>query len=506
MELTPEAAVAKATKLYKQLVPRAREAVELQEFYEGKQPLTYATEKWAEAHKARYKDFADNWCEVVANSSSERESVIGFRLPSSTRARQSRREKQLHDAWLRNEQDSLSVQGFLGATVAKRAFCQVWGDPTGEPIITWKAAQQAIVEYDAETGRKRVASLVIWDDEDDGFEYARLSTVSEVWKLRRQRLFKAADERGFVIPANVIINEGAGWEIVADGFGVNHLQRVPVVEFPNRPVLSRGPLSDIQGTAAMQNAINLLWAYLFNAADAASMPARVVMGQEPPKVPILDDNGQKIGEVLVSQKDLTEGRMLWLTGQETTIGQWDAAKLDVFTEVIEKAVGHIAAQTRTPPHYLVANKGLSNLSGDALKAAETGLVQKVRQAQEFFEPRLRDVFELVALQLGEDKTAEEARLGQVLWKDPENRSDAQTSDAMLKDSQAGYPFEYLLERRGHSPQEIKRIMAMRQAELDAAMGAGVQAIVQGAMTDVEPDEAGGGASAQTGGSVGADGA
>jgi len=491
MALTPESAVAKADKLYKQLVPRAREAVELQEFYEGKQPLAYASDTWAKAHKDRYKDFADNWCEVVANSSSERESVIGFRLPSSDRSKQSRREKQLHDAWLRNEQDSLSVQGFLGATVAKRSFCLVWGDPDGDPIITWKAAQQAIVEYDAETGRQRTFGLHIWDDEDDGFEYATLYTPDEVWKLRRQRLFKAAAERGFAIPANVLLSEGSGWELIPDLFyGTNHLGKVPIVEFPNRPVLSRGPLSDIQGTASMQNAINLLWAYLFNAADAASMPARVVMGQEPPKVPILDDNGQRVGEVPVSQKDLTEGRMLWLTGKETTIGQWDAAKLDVFTEVIEKAVGHIAAQTRTPPHYLVANKGLSNLSGDALKAAETGLVQKVRQAQEFFEPRLRDVFELVGIQLGDDKAAAEARLGKVLWKDPENRSDAQTSDAMLKDAQAGYPFEYLLERRGHAPDEISRIMAMRQAEMETALGAGVQAAVQGAMTDVEPEPSG----------------
>jgi hypothetical protein len=68
------------------------------------------------------------------------------------------------------------------------------------------------------------------------------------------------------------------------------------VEFANRPMLGGEPLSDIAGTIAMQDAINLLWAYLFVAADYASMPARVVMGQEPPKMPILDENGQKIGE------------------------------------------------------------------------------------------------------------------------------------------------------------------------------------------------------------------
>jgi len=469
MALTPESAVRLTNKLYKELAPRAEEAIELMEFYEGKQPLVYASNEWAESHKAKYKDFSDNWCETVANAPVERESMLGFRLPSSRTAKQSRTEKALWDAWLRNEQDSLSVQGFLSATIARRSFCQVWGDPDGEPIITWKAANQAIVAYDAETGLKRVASLVVWDDEDDGFEYGTLQTPAEVWPMRRARLYKAAHGAGFVLPT--VFADGGGWEQVPGKEpGVNHLGKVSVVELPNRPVLGRGPLSDIKGTVAMQNAINLLWAYLFNAADSASMPARVVMGQEPPKIPVLDSDGQPTGQFKpVDAKSLTNGRMLWLTGQNTSIDKWDAANLEVFTKVIERSVAHIAAQTRTPHHYLLSGNGVSNLSAEAMLGLEAGLVQKVEQAQDFFNPRLRDVFELIALQLGEDKAAKESRLGEVVWKNANNRSDAQVSDAMVKDKQAGYPFEYLLEKRGHSPQEIKRIMKMREAEMTDPM-------------------------------------
>jgi hypothetical protein len=223
----------------------------------------------------------------------------------------------------------------------------------------------------------------------------------------------------------------------------------------------------------MQNAINLLWAYLFNAADYASMPARVIMGQAPPKIPIMDSNGVKIGERDIDEEKLTQGRMLWLTGQDTTIGQFDSAKLDVFTETIEKAVGHISAQTRTPPHYLVSNKGMNNLSESAIMAAEAGLVQKVTQAKEFFTPRVKDVFELIAIQKGDDKMAQEARLGAVKWKDSESRSEAQKADAMVKDISSGYPFEYLLEKQGHSPSEITRIMDMKTAETQRNMAAGI---------------------------------
>lgn len=463
MALTPDTAVAKAGKLYKKISTRAPEILELKKFYEGDQPLAFASEQWQQSHSKRYKGFSDNWCEVVANSTSERESVTGFTLPGS-RAKRSRAEKLIWDAWLRNEQDSLSSQGFLEAAVARRSFCTVWGEEgTGEPIITWRSADQAAVQYDAETGRRRIGAVVVWDDEDESLERMTYYTPSEVWRFKRSRALKGT---GIILPTSVTLS--GGWELVETA--TNHLGKVPVVEFPNRPVLGRGPLSDIKGTVAMQNAINLLWAYLFNAADHASMPARVVMGQEPPKIPILDDQGQPTGQYQqVDPKHLTEGRMLWLTGQNTKVDQWEAARLDVFTEVIEKAVGHIAAQTRTPPHYLVANKGLSNLSGDALKAAETGLVQKVRQAMEFFEPRLREVFQLIALQLGEDKAADQALLGTIEWRDPENRSDAQTSDAAAKDRSMGYPFEWILKKRGHSPAEREEILEMQRRELEMQM-------------------------------------
>jgi hypothetical protein len=487
MGLTPEQAVAKAERLYKQLVPRAVEAVELNAFYEGEQPLAYASEQWKAAHRERYKGFSDNWCETVANAPVERESIIGFRLPSSTKVKQSRAEKALWSAWIDSEQDAQSLRGFLGATVARRSFCQVWGDSQGEPIITWKPATQAIVTYDAETGRSRTAALVIWDDEEDGFEFATLYTPEEVWKFRRQRLFKTATATGFVVPASVILSESGGWELTPENsYGRNHLGKVPVVEITNRRALGGEPLSDIKGTVSMQNAINMLWAYAFNAADFASMPARVVMGQEPPKIPILDDNGQKIGEKPVDQKALTEGRMLWLTGQNTTIGKWEAASLAVFTDVIERAVRHIAAQTRTPQHYLLSGSGVSNLSAEAITGLEEGLVQKVESATKEFRPRIRDVFELIAIQLGDDKAAREARHGDVQFQRPGSRSDAQEADAFQKDVAAGYPFEYLLEKYGYGAPDIARIMEMRQRESEQALGFAAQ---QALTTDLTVSDA-----------------
>ena len=164
----------------------------------------------------------------------------------------------------------------------------------------------------------------------------------------------------------------------------------------------------------------------------------------------------------------------------------------MFTAVIEEAVGHIAAQTRTPPHYLVANKGLSNLSGDALVAAETGLAKKVQEQQMFFAPAVRRVFRHIALVRGNTALADEAKRGVVLWKDAENRSEAQLSDALLKKKQIGYPFEWLISKDGNSPTEVKEILEMRDKEQQAAIEQGMNAITAAAEDTEVPVERGDG--------------
>jgi hypothetical protein len=123
---------------------------------------------------------------------------------------------------------------------------------------------------------------------------------------------------------------------------------VPVVEWLNQPRLGGEPISDIDGVMAMQDAINLMWGYLFPAADYASMPARVVLGAEPPKVPILDENGQVVGSKPAKMDDLANKRLLFLPGVQgrRTSRSGTPRSSTCSLSVVVEAVGHIAAQTR----------------------------------------------------------------------------------------------------------------------------------------------------------------
>lgn len=446
---TPEQAVSILNRLVEELRGRQADVSKLEDAYRGKQRLTFASEDFRDFFASRYAEFSDNWCGIVADAPHERLEITGIRLKGGSDG-----DTGLWDTWRSNDADAFSDLAMLDAIVAKRAFALVWGDEDDAARITWEHPSQAVVGYDPET-RARTAGAKVWADDDR--EYATLYLADEVWKFQRDRKRSALE-----LPAHLY--DGA-WEPRAEGVIDNPLGKVPLVEFANRPRLLGEPSSDIEGTLAMQHAVNLFWAQLFAASDEATLGQRVILGAEMPMVPILNDQGEQVGERPIDLKKFARNRALWLEDPSTKIDQWDSAKLDVFTDVIEIMVGHIAAQTRTPAHYLLIGGTIANVSGDAMKALETGLVQRTQEKTQHFGRAARDVFELVALAEGDAGKAAAVRGGQVLWADVENRSDAQTADAALKDKQIGLPLAYILEKRyGLSPTEIKRVLDMRADE------------------------------------------
>lgn len=451
--------------LVSELTGRIDEVELHDEYYRGEHKLAYASDEFREYFAKRYRDFSDNWCQVVADAPVERLEPTGIRLPDQDTA-----DQDLWRVWRANEADATADLAFLDAIIGRRAFALVWGnvDDEATPRITFEHPSQAVVGYDPETGSRR-AGVKLW--RDGALELATLYLPDEVWKFQRPAL---TDRPATDLWTPAGLQEQAGWEPrQPDGEPwplPNPMGAVPLVEIPNRPRLVGDPMSDLAGVIAMQNAVNLLWSYLFNAADFASFPQRVVMGAEPPKVPLLDDSGQVIGEQMVPLEKFAVDRVVWLTDPDANIGEWKAANLDVYTKVVEVQVSHMASQTRTPHHYIIGK--MANLSAEALKAAETGLVKRTEEKTEHFGRALREVFRLVALAQGDQAKARQVRVGRMLWKDVETRSEAQLADQLLKLRDVGFPFPYLAERYGLDPTEVARIMEMRRAETDALMAAG----------------------------------
>lgn len=459
-ELTLERARQLADRMIDELDRRTPEVERADAYYRGEHPLRFASDDFSEFFSERYQGFSDNWCQVVTDAPVERLTVTGIQPYQAERA-----DVDLWRVWEANDLPADSQLGFQASVSAARSFVLVWGNPEDDktPEVTFEDASQAIIAYEPGSRRKRLAALKWW--QDGATEFCTLYTADQVFKLQRQigRQDKSAQQAA----VDEATREWGLREIDDEpNPQPNPMRVVPMVEVPNRPLLnSDDPISDICGVIPMQDANNLLWALMFNAADAAALPHRIVTGAEVPKTPILNERGEVVGTRPVPLEAFARDRVLWIPSKDAKTASWPAADLKAYSDIIEVAVGHIAAQTRTPAHYLIGK--MANLSGDALIAAETGLVKRIGEKQLWMGAAIREVFRLIALAQGDERKASAVQAGRLLWEDPQFRNRSQLADELLKLKTIGFPLEFLASRYGLTPPEVAQLMKMR--ERDAAL-------------------------------------
>jgi hypothetical protein len=111
----------------------------------------------------------------------------------------------------------------------------------------------------------------------------------------------------------------------------------------------------------------------------------------------------------------------------------------------------LAAQTRTPPHYLLGQ--VVNASGDALKVAEAGLVSKCRRKILYFSDPWEEAMALALTATGRhDVRASDV---ESMWSDPERTSLAELVDASVKKRTLGIPLETIWLELGYTPDQIE---------------------------------------------------
>lgn len=429
----------------------------------GKAPLLFSSPEFSTQTGGLFDDFSDNWCSVVPDATVERLMPLAFRLEDGSVDRAAGK------AWKRSECDVEVGLALLEALITGRSYALVWNNSDAVEI-TFQHASNAIVEYVPGRRRLRKAGLMMWRDWDT--EFATLFTPGTVYRWQRP-----TREGGQWTGRIARLSRGEPSHIP------NPLKAVPLVELPNRSRLHGSPRSEIATVLPLQDAVNTLWAHLMTASDGLALPARAVLGMDRPVREIVDpETGEVVGEEDLPLDRFRSDRLLWLEKQGAQIAEFSAADLDNYLRVIEVAVQHIAAQTRTPPTYLAGQ--LVNVSPDGVAASEAGLVAKVTERQRHFGSALREIMRLEALAQGEAGRAESLALGSVVWRDPQFRSDSQYSDALVKLKSIGVPDEALWERiPGVTPDEIERWKRMRTDAAGAILGGNVADLF-----GVKPDE------------------
>jgi hypothetical protein len=403
----------------------------LDNYYEGRHPMAFATSRFREAFGGLLETLSDNWCRIVVTSSARRLKVQGFRFGP---------EQSADDAawaiWQANGMDAQSAMVHTEAIKLGEAYWLV--EPPrdgGEPRITCEHPSQMIVAIAPGDRSTRLAALKRWLD-DDGYAYATLYLPQQIVKYRSAEAVTHGRE--------------VQWKPrPGDSGGRNPLGEVPVVPVCNEPQMLGGGTSDIEPGIPIQNAIDKLCADMVVASEYAAYRQRVMTGVELPIDPV---TGRP------KPIDLSVSRIFTVEDPAAKVYDLEASDLKNYVEAIEMFIQHLAAQTNTPPHYLLGK--MLNVSGDALAAAESGLVSKVEDKKSPFGEGHEEAMRLAFRAKGDEERAN-ALDAETLWAPSERRSFAQVVDGAVKLAQIGLPAETVMQELGWSPQRIAQVQVQR---------------------------------------------
>jgi hypothetical protein len=483
-------------RLLRQL-ERRRDQLDLwQRYYDGKQPLSFASEKFREAFGTRFgirhgRVFGSNFMSLVVDATRERLEVQGFRFDDQEG------DDDLWGIWQANDMDGQSVIAH-GEALKKGVVYTLIEPAMGDeefPRITIEDACHAIVEHDPRT-RTRVAGLKRWLD-DRGHYIVVLYLPDYVYKYRSDKpAAKSISERDSVYTAVDItqlrlepwIIDGEDWPL-RNGTGV-----VPLVPLLNRPDINGDGFSEVDPVMSNQDAINKYRADALVASEFAAFRQRWATGLE---IPIDPNTGNPI-EPFRAAVD-----RLWVVPPpdpddpverpETKFGEFEATDLGPYREMIEEEVGHVASITRTPYHYLIGQPTSVPPSGESLKSSEAGLVAKVKTASIYIGEGWEETMRVCLRAMGDPRA--DIRTAETIWKDPETRNDASTADSVQKLYQQGVIDDELAwQMLGLSPTQIKRLrvrIAAKRAEEDAKKAEAARQAAQAAASIAAAQPSGG---------------
>ncbi|CAM5681636.1 MULTISPECIES: phage portal protein [Streptomyces] len=423
-------------RLYTALCKRSKDTQRFDDYYECEHPLPFLHEKARDPFRRLLRMSRANYMELVVDALVGRLEVAGFQSDAAGDA-----DKRAWGLWQDNNLDGGSQLCFLEAAVRGEAYLLV-SPPTGrrkEFRITPEHPTQVITEAVPGEPGELAAALKLWLDDWTARLCCTLYLPERIYK------FEAPEPKTGGSP-QWVRRQVAGEE----WGGRNALGEVPFGQLANRPRMLKPGASELRSVTGIQDRINKTIADRMMTQESAAFPQKWATGMEIP----VDEQGQDIEPF-----DVAVNKILIAEEGTARFGQFAAADLSGYLKAKEADVQDIAAITSTPPHYLLGS--MVNLSAEALKAAEAGLIHKIYTRRRFLEEGLERTMRLAGF------GASSAR---IVWKSPEWRTEGELVDALVKMSTLGVPREVLWERWGATPQEIERWRLLSEDALSRAIG------------------------------------
>jgi len=437
------------------------------DYYNGIQPLAFASEKFRAAFGGRFNAFASNFMALVVDGTRARLEVQGFRFNDPTG------DKDLWAIWQENDLDAGSQIAHTEALIKGIAYSLVEPNGTGTPRITIEDPLDCIVEQDPKDSRKRLSAMKRWLDPSDGHMVVYMYLPDFIYKYRSVRPWTDQETQAIKagmapsmaggmmmdpIEFEALKTPGEGWPLA------NPLGVVPIVALPNRPRLKLDGQSEIASVLSNQDAINKYRADALVAAEYAAFRQRWATGIE---IPIDPDTGTAI-EPFKAAVD-----HLWVAPkadpndpnpEPAKFGEFEQTDLSPYKTMIDLEVSHISSVTQMPYNYLLGQPQSVPASGEAIKSSEAALVSKVGTIQIFFGDGWEETMRVALRAMGDSRS--EIRTAETIWRDPATRNEGAITDSVVKLWQAGIldDQDEALTIVGFSPAQIERSRTKRQEQ------------------------------------------
>jgi hypothetical protein len=428
--------------LLEELDRRAALHKKLDCYYTGDTPIpdVIVRAKVTKAYRNLMPVSAAPWGSLVVDSTQDRLEVSG--ISSEEKAT----DKLVWGLWQDNQMDAEWQIAQNATLVDGRSFALVWRPPgSSVPEVSLDNSATMAVQYREGSRRVRVAAVRRWTDED-GRVAINLYTPDFVWKFVESKERQQGRGRVFAAGTWWDRREDDGEWPLGNPWGV-----VPVVEIPINRRLKPGPFPPARGDFAhclgLIDRIHLLTFLGLVVAFWMGFPLRGVIGEK-----ILRDDDNNI----IPPFDANAAGLAQLEDPGAKIFEYSAA--DRKNLSVMEELDQFSSITKTPRHYFPLEKGMSNLSAEAIMATEGALHAKVSSYKKSVGEGGEEVLRLLGMMSDEEVVL--SPRAELHWMNHESRSLAESADAATKWASIGIPVPVIADKcLNFSAEEISKLEA-----------------------------------------------
>lgn len=411
----------------------------LWDYYDGRHPLVYSTEKLRDIFKGINARFSENWCAVVVGAVHERISLKRFNVADNEVAT-----KRLNDLWQETGMHLDDDEATLSALVCGEGFIVIWAEEEAGIEAYYNDARMCHIQYDEEHPRVKRFAAKWWVDADD----------------KRRMILYYPDRVEYYISKSKS-KSVQSWKnfVEMEEPGANPWGVVPVFHLRQS---RRAIVSELLNVIEPQDAINKLLSDMMVAAEYSAFRQRYA-------VSVADLSGlqNKPGGLwTIPAREVPDG-------ENTVVGEFSETNTDNFLVPIDKLATAIGAITRTPKHYFFTQTG--DPSGESLIAMESPLTKKAERYVERYKAEMRLIGWFLLLL---DGTVVDVNSIQPVYDDPRTVQPLTQAQVRQANAGAGMPLRTQLRREGWSDEELNEMDEDKRAEEAASQRALGSALVE----------------------------